>query len=109
MLLEMQAISKYVNGYSYEENTNGEGLDDYLIYLSAQYNGENLSAFIENQINTIISNLNGLNDPLSNEVLVNSQEVADVYQSMQMLVPSIKVEMTSALGVLITYQDSDGD
>jgi predicted lipoprotein len=106
---EMQAISKYINGYSYEENTNGEGLDDYLIYLSAQYNGENLSAFIENQINTIISNLNGLNDPLSNEVLVNSQEVADVYQSMQMLVPSIKVEMTSALGVLITYQDSDGD
>jgi predicted lipoprotein len=106
---EMQAISKYINGYSYEENTNGEGLDDYLIYLSAQYNGENLSAFIENQINTIISNLNGLNDPLSNEVLVNSQEVADVYQSMQMLVPAIKVEMTSALGVLITYQDSDGD
>jgi hypothetical protein len=77
--------------------------------LSAQYNGEDLSTLIENQINTIISNLNGLNDPLSNEVLVNSQEVSGVYQSMQMLVPSIKVEMTSALGVLITYQDSDGD
>ena len=77
--------------------------------MSAQYNGEDLSTFVENQINTIINNLNGLNDPLSNEVLVNSQEVSDVYQSMQMLVPSIKVEMTSALGVLITYQDSDGD
>ena len=106
---EMQAISKYIKGYSYEGNTNSEGLDDYLIYLSAQYNGEDLSTFVENQINTIINNLNGLNDPLSNEVLVNSQEVSDVYQSMQMLVPSIKVEMTSALGVLITYQDSDGD
>ena len=106
---EMQAISKYIKGYSYEGNTNSEGLDDYLIYLSAQYNGEDLSTFIENQINTIISNLNGLNDPLSNEVLVNSQEVSSVYQSMQMLVPSIKVEMTSALGVLITYQDTDGD
>jgi predicted lipoprotein len=106
---EMQAISKYIKGYNYLGSTNGEGLDDYLNYLSAQYNGETLSTFIENQINTIINNLNGLNDPLSNEVLVNSQEVADVYQSMQMLVPAIKVEMTSALGVLITYQDSDGD
>jgi predicted lipoprotein len=106
---EMQAISKYIKGYNYEGNTNSNGLDDYLIYLSAQYNGEDLSTLIENQINTIISNLNGLNDPLSNEVLVNSQEVSGVYQSMQMLVPSIKVEMTSALGVLITYQDSDGD
>jgi uncharacterized protein len=106
---EMQAISKYIKGYNYEGNTNSDGLDDYLIYLSAQYNGEDLSTLIENQINTIISNLNGLNDPLSNEVLVNSQQVSVVYQSMQMLVPSIKVEMTSALGVLITYQDNDGD
>lgn len=106
---EMQAISKYIKGFNYITEANNQGLDDYLLYLSAQYNGQDLSTLMENQINTIINNLNGINDPLSNEVIVNSAEVANVYQSMQMLVPSIKVEMTSALGVLITYQDTDGD
>lgn len=106
---EMQAISKFIKGNNYTTNSSNEGLDDYLNFVSAQYNGQDLSLLIDNQINTIISNLNGLNDPLSNEVLINASGVETTYQSMQQLVPYIKVEMTSALGVLVTYQDNDGD
>ena len=31
------------------------------------------------------------------------------YEKLHQLVPYLKVDMTSALGVLITYQDNDGD
>ena len=56
-----------------------------------------------------MTDLGSLNDPLSNEVTTNVSGVATTYQSMQFLVPTIKVDMCAALGVLVTYQDSDGD
>ena len=78
-------------------------------FVNAQYNGEDLSIATNNQLQLIIDNLNQLNDPLSNEILTNKVEVSNAYENMQQLVPLIKVDMTSALGVLITYQDNDGD
>ena len=39
----------------------------------------------------------------------NKPAVNECYSKMQQLVPYTKVDMTSALGVLITYQDNDGD
>ena len=50
-----------------------------------------------------------LNDPLSSEIMNNKPAVNECYSKMQQLVPYTKVDMTSALGVLITYQDNDGD
>ena len=50
-----------------------------------------------------------INDPLSNEILTNKDDVTTCYSKLQELVPLMKVDMTSALGVLITYQDNDGD
>ena len=64
---------------------------------------------IDNQFAEIVAALNGLNDPLSNEVVVNNAQGHETYDKLQQLVPLIKVDMTSALGVLITYQDNDGD
>ena len=74
-----------------------------------RYNGENLSIATNNQFQLIKDNLSQLNDPLSNEILTNKVNVSNAYENMQQLVPLIKVDMTSALGVLITYQDNDGD
>ena len=78
-------------------------------FVNAQYNGENLSIATNNQFQLIKDNLSQLNDPLSNEILTNKVNVSNAYENMQQLVPLIKVDMTSALGVLITYQDNDGD
>ena len=64
---------------------------------------------LNNQFQLIKDNLSQLNDPLSNEILTNKVNVSNAYENMQQLVPLIKVDMTSALGVLITYQDNDGD
>ena len=83
--------------------------DDYMNFVNAEYNSESLSNVINNKFNEISNGLNSLNDPLSNEVTINKTGVQEVYQELQQLVPFIKVDMTSALGVLITYQDNDGD
>jgi uncharacterized protein len=105
----IKSLNKFINGVSFSNEENGIGLDDYMNTVNAEYNQEPLSTLIDNQFNEIISELNNLNDPFSNEVINNKSEVQAVYQKMQQLVPLIKVDMTSALGVLITYQDNDGD
>ena len=78
-------------------------------FVNAEQNSNQLSDVINTQMDLIITELNSLNDPLSNEVTQNKPAVSNAYDYMQQLVPYIKVDMTSALGVLITYQDNDGD
>lgn len=106
---EMEALSKLIKGINYTSGENGNGLDDYLDFVEAKNGEQDLSLVIENQITTIISNLNALNGSLSNEVTSNGAGLNTIYQSMQQLVPLIKVELTSNLGVLVSYQDNDGD
>lgn len=105
----LDALQKFLKGEAYQTTANGQGLDDYLKFVQATTGGQPLEIVIDNQINTIKSQLATINDPLSNEVVNNNQGVQNVYQPMQQLVPQLKVEVTDALGVLITYQDADGD
>lgn len=105
----VESMKKYINGQSYSDNTNGIGLDDYMDHVGATSGSVNLSVDINNQIDEILTNLLAINDPLSNEILTNKDDVTTCYSKLQELVPLMKVDMTSALGVLITYQDNDGD
>ena len=105
----VESMKKYINGQSYSDNTNGLGLDDYMDHVGATSGSVNLSIDINNQIDEILTALLATNDPLSNEILTNKDNVVACYSKLQELVPLMKVDMTSALGVLITYQDNDGD
>ena len=87
----------------------GIGLDDYLIALNAQHNGITLDQAIQNQFDQVETDLELLQTPLS-DFLVNDQQTAlNVYAELQELVVLFKVDMMSALGVLVTFQDNDGD
>jgi predicted lipoprotein len=103
------SLQKYINGIHYSSNENGVGLDDYMNFVNASSNNENLSSVINSKIDLILTKLNNLNDPLSSELISNNSQVHLAYDAMQDLVPLVKVDMTSALGVLITYADNDGD
>lgn len=106
----MQAMNKYIKGNHFTTNFADQGLDDYIIFVAAKdANGNGLETTIDSQITSIISALNGHSNVLSNEVINNNTQVLATYQEMQKLVPMIKVDLTSALGVLVTYQDNDGD
>ncbi|MCB0397819.1 MAG: imelysin family protein [Flavobacteriales bacterium] len=89
--------------------TNGLGLDDYLTLLKANYNGSMLSDAIQAQINKARTALAAIPDPLSDAVVNQSATVDAAYTELQKLLVLFKTDMPSALGILITYQDNDGD
>ena len=109
LVRSINSLRKYVTGSSYLNNDNGLGLDDYMDFVNAEQNSQQLSTVIDNQFLIILDELNNINGPLSEEIINNKSQITQTYQELQQLVPYIKVDMTSALGVLITYQDNDGD
>ena len=109
LVRSVNSLRKYVTGSSYLNNDNGLGLDDYMDFVNAEQNSQQLSTVIDNQFLTILEELNNINGPLSEEIINNKLHITQTYQELQQLVPYMKVDMTSALGVLITYQDNDGD
>jgi hypothetical protein len=90
--------------------SDGPGLYEYLVCLEAQGNsGQLLADEISDQFDVIIDAIEAIPNPMS-ETLTNDKPVVDnAYLQMQMMVPKIKYEMTTALGVQINYQDNDGD
>jgi predicted lipoprotein len=105
----LSSLKTFINGNNYITNASGEGLDDYISFVNAQTGSQPLQTVINNQFSSIQSELGNINDPLSNEVDANTSGVNAVYQKMQQMVGYLKVDMTNALEVLVTYQDSDGD
>ena len=90
-------------------NQEGVGFDDYLISLGDEDFGLGLHNDIVAQIQSSKEAVMSLNDPLSEFVLTNQEACVSVYTELQALVVLFKVDMMSSLGILITYQDNDGD
>lgn len=107
----LQAFKEIFTGTTYKVRNNnaGPGLDDYLDALGAKYNEEPLSTAIINQLDQGIEATRQVPAPLSAAVATHQEAVDQAYLEIQRLVALIKVDMTSALGILITSQDNDGD
>ncbi|MDB5136945.1 MAG: Peptidase Imelysin [Mucilaginibacter sp.] len=103
VLLHLQTIQNIYTGSS------GPGFDDYLISAKAQYNGGSLNSAIIAQFASATSKLQGLTDPLSLNIQTNNAAVTSAYTELQKLTVLLKTDMTSSLGILITYGDNDGD
>jgi predicted lipoprotein len=107
-LLQIKSIENIYLGKSIQ-GVDGQGLDDYLIKINAQYNGGSLNDAIKNQFSAAITKLQVVPDPLSNNITSNPTVVNAAYIEIQKLVVLLKTDLPSALGVLITYEDTDGD
>ena len=106
------SIEKVYMGNSLSSNSidnEGVGFDDYLISLGDEAFGQGLNNDIVAQIQSSKQAVLSLEDPLSEFVLSNQETCLSVYSELQALVVLFKVDMMSSLGVLITYQDNDGD
>ena len=108
VLLHIQAIENIYLGKS--ALGDGLGLDDYLIKANAKYtDGTPLNTVIQNQFAAAIAKLNVLTDPLSGNIQTNPAAVTAAYTELQKLTVLLKADMTSSLGILITFGDNDGD
>ena len=92
------------------DDSNGLGLDDYVKAFNLVFDGETeLSEAIANQMARTEAAVNALPDPLSEAVTNQASIVESAWNEIQAQLILYKTDMPSALGVLITYQDNDGD
>jgi predicted lipoprotein len=106
-----QAAQDFFNGKEFNSAEEGPSFKSYLDALGAKdaATGTALSEIINNQFETIDTELDQLSLNLYEQIETDNQEMVDTYAAMQKLVRILKVDMTSALSVTITYTDNDGD
>ena len=68
-----------------------------------------LSSTIQTQFATAGAKLDLLPADLSEAVETNNQLMLDVYNELQKTVRMLKVDMTSAISITISFTDNDGD
>ncbi len=76
---------------------------------NAPLNGGTLNDAIKNQLTTLITKVKAIPEPLSGTIQTNIGVVNDAYTEVSKFVVLIKVDMSSALGVKISFSDDDGD
>jgi hypothetical protein len=83
----------------------GVGFDDYLIALKK----ESLNSVIKDKFREIDSSFYVFNSSLELELTQNPVALEDLFNAISQQVVYIKTDMTASFGILITYQDNDGD
>ncbi|MGC3947872.1 MAG: imelysin family protein [Chryseolinea sp.] len=106
-----QATVDFFNGKGVLTGTEGPSLKSYLNALDAKdaSTGTALSQIINNQFSATASKLDGLGENFYDQVVNNNQPMIDTYNELQKAVRMLKVDMTSAMSITITYTDNDGD
>src|SRR5688572_10286150 len=101
----------FFNGIDVSTEAEGPSFKSYLDALGAKDSatGTLLSEIINDQFTTVDSKLDLLAQNFYQEAQTNNQAMKDVYTEMQKAVRMLKVDMTSAMSITITYTDNDGD
>ncbi|CAM4339861.1 peptidase M75, Imelysin [Cytophagaceae bacterium 50C-KIRBA] len=106
-----QAYVDFFNGKAIKTGLEGPSIKTYLDALKAKDSatGKNLSDIMNAQLEATKLKLDLLRPNLFEEVKSNNQAMISVYTEMQKTVRLLKVDMTSAMSITITYTDNDGD
>lgn len=107
--INCEAIRFFYIGISFNGGIDGPSLEDYLIALGTQSFGENLDELIDNQFRNAVDAIRLIPAPFSLAIENHKGKVDSAYTAVQRNIISLKTDMPSAMGVLITYQDNDGD
>ncbi len=108
-IANIKAIQNFYQGVSFDQSRKGLSLEDYIIALGTTTDNGDLDIVIDSQFDEAIKLLQNITTPLSDAVNNDADAVSDAYLAIQQNVRYLKVDMPSAMGVLITYQDNDGD
>jgi predicted lipoprotein len=87
----------------------GGGLDDKIAATKAQSNGQPLNDVIKAQWTTLLTKIQILPAPLASGVQNNDPSINAAYTEVRKMTVLLKVDMSSALGIKISFQDDDGD
>jgi predicted lipoprotein len=106
-----QAAIDFFNGKNTATGVSGPSFKTYLDGLGAKDSatGKTLSEIINAQFEIANQKINALKPTMYEEVKTNNAAVIQVYTEMQKAVRMLKVDMTAAMSIVITYTDNDGD
>lgn len=121
-----QTLPSYVEGYYSGQSINlaiesikglkkafsgdiGLGFDDYVVDVQGMDGTGSLAHNIQTQFNVVSDALAAIGSPLSEKVDTNPTAVNTAYLELKKLVTYCKTDMSSTLGLLVTFQDNDGD
>ncbi|MBU3658905.1 MAG: hypothetical protein FGM14_03475 [Flavobacteriales bacterium] len=83
----------------------GIGFDDYLVALKK----ENLNSTIKTNFQAINNSFSQFNSTFETELTQNPTALENLFNTISEQVVFVKTDMTASFGILITYQDNDGD
>lgn len=107
MLLTLNNMKDVLNG---KATTDGKGLIDYIRTLNVTSTfGGNLADDVLNQIDVCIAKVNACAPDFSGTITNDKPKADALFLETKKLLVLMKVDVPSALGVSITYTDSDGD
>lgn len=106
-----KAYVDFFNGRHAVTGQQGPSLKTYLDALGVKDSGTGklLTESINAQFQAAAAKLDALKPNLYEEVKTNNKAMTDTYAEMQKAVRMLKVDMTSAMSITITYTDNDGD
>jgi len=103
-------IQSRLEGFQWAFNGGeGIGFDDYLDFLGATYEGEPLSAVINQRVERVLGTLERLEAPLYQLLAQDPEQVRTLTAQVRNLFILVRVDMVSWLGVTLTFTDRDGD
>jgi len=86
-----------------------KGIDDKVAATNAQKNGGSLNDAIKTQLTAVLTRMQGLPEPLSLGITNNNTTINDAFTEVRKMTVLLKVDMSSALGIKISFADDDGD
>ena len=109
--LEMAKVAHATVQYAFNGHTGGPSLKSYLNALGAKDSrtGQSLSEILNTQFGTSYTLLSALGPNLYGTMQTRRADAVTSYNEMQKAVRLIKVDMTSAMSISVTYVDNDGD
>lgn len=115
-------VEAFYSGYSQQlaiENTvalkrvftggDGQGFDDYMDFVEANQGITVTSSEITAQFDVCKTKIEELGNPFSDDIPVNFSGFSTTFQEFKKLTAFAKTDISGALGVLITFSDTDGD
>ncbi|NVK27666.1 MAG: imelysin family protein [Flavobacteriia bacterium] len=107
-LRAFEAYRRAWTGMSHVDHTTGPAVLDYVSYMD-QRNGTQLAGKLQGELDDIQLAIEELDDDFYSIAQSNPQQLNDVWATYQVMVFTIKTEISSSLNVTISYVDSDGD
>lgn len=106
-----QAYIDLFNGKSVLTGIEGPSFKTYLDGLNAKdpSTGTLLSSIINTQFEASQNKIETLRPNYHDQILSDNQAMKDTYNELQNSVRLLKVDMSSAMSITITYTDNDGD